>query len=267
MTTDRALFDLQGKVALITGAGSGLGTRFAEALSQAGAEVICADKNGDGALEAARTLASKGRSVRGVMCDVSSSESVDRMVETFGKRPIDILVNNAGIVTTPCRTHEISEADWDRAMDVNLKGTFLCSKAIIPRMVAAGGGSIINIASICGLRGFYPGFAAVSANYIASKAGIVGFTKQIAVEYAKDGIRANVVCPAFHEGTALGMEWRGLRTPEEAAAMSSSIDARTPMGRKGRPAELDGLVVYLAGDASSYVTGQDFSHDGGWTAS
>jgi NAD(P)-dependent dehydrogenase (short-subunit alcohol dehydrogenase family) len=199
-------------------------------------------------------------------CDVSSSESVERMAEGLRGERIDILVNNAGIVTRGRRVHEISEQEWHRAVDVNLKGTFLCSKAVLPGMLSVGAGSIINISSIFGLRGYFPGFAAVSANYFASEAGIVGFTKQLAVEYARDGIRANVVCPAFHEGTALGMEWRAARTPEETAAMAQSIDRRTPMGRKGRPEELDGLIVYLAGDASSYVTGQELSHDGGWTA-
>jgi NAD(P)-dependent dehydrogenase (short-subunit alcohol dehydrogenase family) len=200
------LCDLSGKVALITGAGNGLGARFAEALSGAGAEIICADLNIESASQLAHTLSSKGRTAHAVNCDVSSSESVDRMVEKLRDQRIDILVNNAGIVTRARRVHEISEQEWDRAIDVNLKGTFLCSKAILPNMLAAGAGSIINIASIFGLRGYFPGFAAVSANYFASKAGIVGFTKQLAVEYARDGIRANVVCPAFHEGTALGME-------------------------------------------------------------
>jgi NAD(P)-dependent dehydrogenase (short-subunit alcohol dehydrogenase family) len=262
----RGLCDLWGKVALITGAGNGLGSRFAEALSAAGAEVVCADLNVESALQVTQTLSSKGRTARAVGCDVSSSESIDRMVGELEGNRIDILVNNAGIVTRARRIHEIPEQEWDRAIDVNLKGTFLCSKAILPNMLAAGAGLIINIASVLGLRGYFSGFAAVSANYFASKAGIVGFTKQLAVEYARDGIRANVVCPAFHEGTALGMEWRASRTLEEAAAMARSIDQRTPMGRKGRPEELDGLLVYLAGDASSYVTGQEFSHDGGWTA-
>lgn len=259
-------FDLSGKTALVTGAGSGLGSRFSEALASAGAEVLCADVDPDSASRVAERLKSRGRAARALSCDVSSSDSVERLRRELACGPVDILVNNAGIVSRALRTHEIDEDEWDRVLDVNLKGTFLCSKAIIPIMLAAGAGSIINLASVLGLRGYYPQFAAVSANYFASKAGIVGFTKQLAAEYAANGIRANVICPAFHEGTALGAEWRSLRSPQEANAFAQSIDQRTPMGRKGRPEELDGLVIYLAGNASSYVTGQVFSHDGGWTA-
>ena len=153
--------DLLGKVALITGAGSGLGSRFAEALSAAGAEVICADLNAESALRVAETLSLKGRTARGLRVDVSLSDSVERMVAELGKERIDILVNNAGIVTRARRVHEISEQEWDRAIAVNLKGTFLCSRAILPNMLAAGAGSIINIASVLGLRGYFPGFPAV----------------------------------------------------------------------------------------------------------
>jgi NAD(P)-dependent dehydrogenase (short-subunit alcohol dehydrogenase family) len=262
----RHTFDLSGKIALVTGAGSGLGSQFSGALSSAGAKVLCVDLNIESASRTADRLKSLGGAARALSCDVCSSNSVERMSRELGSDAVDILVNNAGIVSRARRTHEISEDEWDRVLDVNLKGTFLCSKAIIPIMLAGHGGSIINLASVLGLRGYYPQFPAVSANYFASKAGIVGLTKQLAVEYAADGIRANVICPAFHEGTALGAEWRSLRSPEEANAFARSIDQRTPMGRKGRPEELDGLIVYLAGNASSYVTGQVFSHDGGWTA-
>ncbi len=259
-------FDLTGKTALVTGAANGFGARFAEVLAAAGARIVCVDLDGEGAARVADRLNSDGRDARAICCNVSSSDSVDRMAAELRDDRIEVLVNNAGIVTRARRIHEISEDEWDRALSVNLKGTFLCTKAILPLMLAAGGGSIVNLASVLGLRGYYPGFAAVAANYFASKAGIVGFTKQLAVEYARDGIRANAICPAFHEGTALGLEWRPLRTAAQAAALAEAIDQRTPLGRKGRPEELDGLILYLAGDASSYVTGQVFAQDGGWTA-
>jgi NAD(P)-dependent dehydrogenase (short-subunit alcohol dehydrogenase family) len=250
----------------VTGAGSGLGYRFSEALAAAGAKVYCTDVNSEKAFQIADKLNGEGKAAVALQCDVSSSASVQRMVADLGDDRVDILVNNAGIVTRARRIHEITEQEWDQVVNVNLRGTFLCSKAIIPVMLRGRGGSIINLASVLGLRGYFPKFAAVSANYFASKAGVVGFTKQLAVEYAADGIRANVICPSFHERTALGLEWRSLRTPDETSSMSRSIDHRTPLGRKGRPEELDGLIVYLAGNASSYVTGQVFSHDGGWTA-
>ena len=259
-------FDLTGRTALITGAGNGFGARFAEVLAAAGARIVCADLDGDSAALVADRLNSNGKDARAICCDISSSDQVERMATELRNERIAILVNNAGIVTRAKRTHEISEDEWDQAIGVNLKGTFLCTKAILPSMLAVGGGVIINLASVLGLRGYFPDFAAVSANYFASKAGIVGLTKQLAVEYGRDGIRANAICPAFHEGTALGLEWRSLRSPAQSAALAASIDQRTPLGRKGRPEELDGLILYLASDASSYVTGQVFAHDGGWIA-
>lgn len=225
---------LEGKTALVTGAGSGLGARFVHALTTAGASTICVDINEEAAGRVCQEVIAKGGVSRAMPCDVASRSSVEQMKELVGSQPIDILVNNAGIVTPARRVHEIAEEEWDRVLSVNLKGTFLCAKAVLPAMLAVGGGSIINISSILGLRGFFPGFAAVSANYFAGKAGIVGFTKQLAVEYALDGIRANVICPGFHEATALGMEWRALRGPEQAAAFDQAIKSRTPMGRRGR---------------------------------
>jgi len=148
---------------------------------------------------------------------------------------------------------------------VNLKGVFLCSRAVLPAMIKAQRGSIVNIASLLGLRGHYPGFPCANVNYAAAKAGVDGMTRQLAAEYAADGIRVNAICPGWHEGTALGRERKAV-APEEVARFDEAIYRRVPMGRKGQPEELDGLIVYLASDASSYVTGQSFSHDGGWTA-
>jgi NAD(P)-dependent dehydrogenase (short-subunit alcohol dehydrogenase family) len=157
-------------------------------------------------------------------------------------------------------------ADWDRLIAINLRGVFLATRAILPMMLDGGGGSIINIASIIGIVGHYPGLAAVGANYAAAKAGVSGFTRQLAIEYARDNIRANAIAPGWHGGTALGAERRAKGRPEDIAAFEASIRDQTPMGRRGTPDELQGLAIYLASDASRYVTGQVFVQDGGWTA-
>jgi NAD(P)-dependent dehydrogenase (short-subunit alcohol dehydrogenase family) len=126
--------------------------------------------------------------------------------------------------------------------------------------------SMINIASIVGMAGYYPSFPGAGCNYAASKAGVVGFTRQVAAEYASDALRANAIAPGWHEGTRLGAERRAVASPEAIARFDAAILGRTPLGRKGQPEELEGLVVYLASDASSFVTGQVFVHDGGWLA-
>ncbi|MFI4986002.1 MAG: SDR family NAD(P)-dependent oxidoreductase [Alphaproteobacteria bacterium] len=269
MTSRADLFDLARKVAIVTGAGSGLGRTFAQGLAAYGAEVVCADRHRARAEETAALIRQAGGSAAAWDADVSAPNSVvemsDHVMRTFGR--VDVLINNAGIATAPARVHEMPIEDWRRLVDVNLTGVFLCTRAIIPAMLAGGrGGSIINIASIVGLVGYYPGFASAGANYAAAKAGVIGFTRQVAVEYARDGIRANAIAPGWHDGTRLGEERRASSSPETLAQFNAAIMRRTPMGRKGRPEELEALAIYLASDASSFVTGQVFAHDGGWTA-
>jgi NAD(P)-dependent dehydrogenase (short-subunit alcohol dehydrogenase family) len=261
------MFDLTGKVALVTGAGSGLGRAFSEGLASIGARVVCADRNRSWADETAAIINAKRNDALSLGVDVSETDSVQALAQRVGEAcgRVDILINNAGIATNPVRTHEMPIEDWDRLVAINLRGTFLCSRAIIPLMLA-GGGSIINIASIAGLVGHYPGFPALGANYSAAKAGVIGFTRQLAAEYAKDNIRANAIAPGWHGGTRLAEERKAKATPDEIARFEESILKGTPMGRRGRPEELQGLAVYLASDASRYVTGQVFVQDGGWTA-
>jgi len=254
-------FDLTGKITLITGAAMGLGRAFALALARRGATVLCADKDLAGARETAGMLPVAGRSLE---VDVTDPESVAAMARAAGT--IDVLINNAGITTPPARVHELAIADWHRVVATNLNGTFLCTRAMIPALLERGGGSIVNLSSVLGLGGYYPGFSATPVSYGASKAGIEGFTRQVALEYARDGIRVNAIAPGWHDGTQLGHERRASATAKENERFAATIEAEIPMGHFGAPEDLDGLIVYLAADASRYVTGQIFAHDGGWSA-
>jgi NAD(P)-dependent dehydrogenase (short-subunit alcohol dehydrogenase family) len=259
------LFDLAGKTCLVTGAGSGLGRAFAEGFAAYGADVICADRDEEGATETALTIGESGGTARPLHVDVADHRSVEKMVRACGPR-IDVLVNNAGIATPARRMHEIALDDWNRLIGINLTGVFHCTRAVVPAMIASGGGSIVNIASILGLVGHYPGFAMVTASYAAAKAGVIGFTRQVALEYAKDGIRCNAIAPGWHGGTKLGNATKQGMNNETMARFEDCIVDGVPMGRRGTPDELQGLAIYLASGASSYVTGQVFTQDGGWTA-
>lgn len=261
-------FSLYGRVVLVTGAGGGFGRAFAHGLASAGATLACLDLDEDAAAETASLLRAQGASAEAFKADVADeialNSAVDRASRLFGK--IDVLINNAGISTRPLRIHELPIQDWDRLMAVNLRGSFLCSKIVLPHMMKAQRGSIINVASITGMIGFYPGVSAIGAAYSASKAGLIGLTRQLAAEYATKNIRCNVIAPGFHEGTNLGAERRLHSSPEETQMLSQAILERTPLRRLGNPEELVGLMVYLASDASRFVTGQVIAHDGGWTA-
>lgn len=262
------IFSIRKRVAVVTGAGSGLGKAYAHALAAAGASVICADQDEASAIASADAIILLGGLADAVVMDVSIAESVNESMQkiagTYGK--IDILVNNAGITSLPARTHEVSVADWDRVMSVNLRGMFLCTRSVLPGMMRAGSGSIINIASIVGLVGVYPGFTVSGTPYASSKAAVGGFTRQLAAEYASDGIRVNAIAPGWHGGTSLGRERRVSATAQDIQLFESYVTGSVPMRRRGMPEEMDGLIVYLASDASRYLTGQVIAHDGGVTA-
>ena len=262
------MFDLKGRVAVVTGAGSGLGKAYAHALSAAGASVVCADIDQSAAHSCAASIQELDQQAWGVLLNVadvlSVAQAIGETLDRFGR--IDVLVNNAGVTSLPARAHEVSVADWDRVMTVNIRGMFACAREVLPTMLQLGGGSIINIASVIGLVGVYPRFAVTGVPYASSKGAVIGFTKQLAAEYAADGIRVNAIAPGWHGGTSLGKERRAKASQSDLQQFESYIADSVPMARRGVPNEMDGLLVYLASDASRYVTGQVIAHDGGLTA-
>jgi 3-oxoacyl-[acyl-carrier protein] reductase len=239
------------KVAIVTGAAQGIGRALSLGLAREGARVVLADINAQGAEAAAAEIEKNGSESLACRVDVSQAESVENLKELtlrrFGR--IDILVNNAGIYPV-CSVSEMAEELWDRVIDTNLGGNFLCSRAVVPSMRAAQAGRIICVSSTIGYKG-----ATHGAHYAASKAGIIGFVKALAREVAQDGITVNAICP----GVTDTAQPRGHRSEDELMAQAKSI----PLGRIGQPADMVGPVVFLASDAASYITGQALMVTGG----
>jgi NAD(P)-dependent dehydrogenase (short-subunit alcohol dehydrogenase family) len=246
------------KVALVTGASSGIGCATALAFAQSGVKVVLADVSveaGEGA--AAEINKETGVATSFVGCDVSKSADVERMVrhavERFGR--LDYAFNNAGTEGVQAPTAECSEENWDRTVAIDLKGTWLCMKYEIPQMLKQGGGAIVNCSSIAGLVGF-PNIPA----YVASKHGVIGLTKTAALEYAKKSIRVNAVCPGVIHTPMIDRFVGG-----NMEAMQALI-AGEPIGRIGEPSEIADAVVYLCSSRASFVTGLAMQVDGGWVA-
>lgn len=242
---------LAGKVALITGAARGIGRAIAETLAQRGADIVMADRNIDQAVVTAQEIAAaSGRRVVAFRVDVADSASVKAMVEQALAQfnHIDILVNNAG-VTRDNLIMRMDEADWDLVIDINLKGVFNCSKALVRPMMKQRSGRIINISSVSGLAG-----QAGQANYSSSKAGVIGLTKALARELGSRQITVNAVAPGFIP-TELTKD-----LPEELK--TESLKA-IPLGRWGTPQEIASAVAFLASDEAGYITGHVLSVDGG----
>jgi 3-oxoacyl-[acyl-carrier protein] reductase len=242
---------LREKVAIVTGAGQGIGRAISLGLAREGARVVAADIHAPGAEAVAAEIEKNGSESLACRADVSQADSVENLKELtlrrFGR--IDILVNNAGIYPT-CPVSEMAEEVWDRVIDTNLGGNFLCSRAVVPSMKLAKAGRIISISSTIGYKGAKHG-----AHYAASKAGIIGFVKALAREVAQDGITVNAICP----GVTDTAQPRGHRSEEELMAQAKSI----PLGRIAQPEDMVGPVLFLASDAAAYVTGQALMVTGG----
>ena len=249
-------FRLDGKVALVTGGARGLGKTMATALAQAGADIALSGRSQDACRQAAAEITgATGRRVGAFSADVTKIGDVEQLANDidgeFGH--VDILVNNAGInIRGPIQ--QLTEADWDAVVDTNLKGPFLCARAFGPRMVRRGWGRVVNLGSVLGVIGL-PG----RAPYASSKAGIINLTRVLALEWAGTGVTANALCPG-----AFGTEMN--RSLLEDPVKYKEFVAQIPMGRWGEVEELAGAVVFLASDASSYVTGTSIFVDGGWIA-
>jgi NAD(P)-dependent dehydrogenase (short-subunit alcohol dehydrogenase family) len=262
---DKSIFDLSGRVALVTGGGSGLGRVFCEALAKYGADVACAGRTEQKLKETTELAGRFGHKTIAIKADISKPDEVEHMVnEAVSKLgTIDILFNNAGIASPATRVGETPVENWDEVIDINLRGVFLCMRAILPLMVKQRRGSIINISSIGAYGGAEPEVA--PAAYGASKAGVIALTKFAAVEYAKDGIRINSIAPGMHH-TNLGVEADPELAKQREQFIEKLVAMNVPMGRRAEPGELEGLAVFLASDASSFITGQVFIQDGGQLA-
>jgi NAD(P)-dependent dehydrogenase (short-subunit alcohol dehydrogenase family) len=250
-----ALFDLSGKVAMVTGSTRGLGEVAAKALAKAGADIAICGRNKDDLKRVSTEIQKLGRNAVSVYLDVTSTDSVqhgvDRIFQHFEK--IDILVNNAGI-NHRVPVLEFPEDAWDSVINTNLKGYFLVAKAVVPQMIERGYGKVINMSSILGTVALPNQLA-----YASAKGGVDQMTKVMAIEWAKQGVRVNAIGPTYFE-TELVAQIRN--DPERF----NFINDRTPMGRWGYPDELEGILIFLAAPASDFITGQTIYIDGGWTA-
>jgi NAD(P)-dependent dehydrogenase (short-subunit alcohol dehydrogenase family) len=250
------LFDLGGKVAIVTGAGRGLGKTLALGLARHGADVVAVSRTLSQVEQVASEIAALGRKGIALKVDTSSKADVDRMVaktlEGWGR--VDVLVNNAGIdIIKPAVDY--TEAEWDQIIDINLKGYFLCAQAAGREMIRQGRGSILMNSSIAGSVGI-----GMLVPYASAKGGVNLLTRTLAVEWARHGVRVNAFAPAYFENVMQGAEQIHDEEKER------HIREWTPMGRRGKTDELVGPAVFLASDASSYVTGHVLMVDGGWTA-
>ena len=265
---DRRPGRLEGKVAVITGGASGIGEATCLRFAAEGASVVVADQDRDGAERVAAAIDGAGGRALGVVVDVRSESDVAAMADaasTFG--PIDTLYANAGIAGSG-RAGELSVDAWQRVIDVNLTGVWLSCRAVLPSMLANGGGSIINQASVGGLVGV-GGIAA----YAAAKAGVIGLTRQMAVDYGPDNIRVNAICPGtvptplvrrtYDEGGGFAS---GIGEPVDFDALIERSRARYPLGRVGSVDDIASMAVYLASDESAWTTGVAIPVDGGMTA-
>jgi NAD(P)-dependent dehydrogenase (short-subunit alcohol dehydrogenase family) len=249
----------EGKVALVTGAGSGIGKACAVAFAREGAKVVVSDVEAKGGEETVRMIRETGGEALFVRCDVSRSTEVDALVETTVRAygGLDCAGNNAGIGGAQAPTAEYPEEIWSRVLSVNLTGVWLCMKHEIPRMLAGGrGGAIVNMSSILGTVGFEN-----SSAYVAAKHGVIGLSRTAALEYATQGIRVNAVCPGFIRTPILEEAGMG-----EGSDRFAAVSALHPVGRMGTPGEVAESVLWLCSDGASFVTGHALLVDGGYVS-
>ena len=251
--------DMNDKVALITGASSGIGRATAEAFAARGAKVVLAARRKDELELLASEIASRRGQASFVVTDVTVAKDVERMVihamETFGR--LDFAVNNAGIEGRLAGIADLTEEDWDRVLDTNLKGNFLCLKYESSAMLAGGrGGAIVNIGSVNSFLGFASGAA-----YVASKHGQIGLTTSVSAELAPQGIRVNLICPGFID-TPMNRRARAVLGDE---IYDNVLVPRVHLRRVGRPEEIARSIVFLCSDEASYITGTTLTPDGGFT--
>ncbi len=256
MTTNQNEF-YKGKVAFVTGAGSGIGRTTALAFAREGAAVVVADISEQGNQETVRMIEELGGRAVAVRCDVTRTEDVKaalaKTVEAFGR--LDFAFNNAGIEPrNPAPTAEYEEEEWNRIIDINLRGVFLCMKHEIPLLLKQGGGAIINTSSGAGIVGIKG-----SPAYTAAKHGVIGLTKAAALDYASQNLRINAVCPGYIDTPMMGRFTGG--TDEGRA----KVIAEEPVGRMGKPEEIAAAVIWLCSDAAAFVIGHAMVIDGGQT--
>lgn len=242
--------ELQNKVALVTGGAQGIGRTISEELARAGAHVVLGDVNLDGAQGTADAINNDGGSASAVKIDVSDPAEVKEVFDTIlkDKKPVDIVVNNAGI-TRDGLMIRMKESDWDLVLNINLKGSFLCSQQAAKQMMKQKSGAIVNIASIVGVMGNFG-----QANYSASKAGVIGLTKTLAREVASRGIRVNAVAPGF-------IDTEMTRVLDDS--VRQNLIEQVPLARLGLPEDVARCVAFLVSDKSSYITGQVINVNGG----
>jgi 2-keto-3-deoxy-L-fuconate dehydrogenase len=250
---------LEQRVAVITGAGSGIGQAMARLFAGEGARIFAADVNESAAQETARMVAEAGGTCQAFAGDVSRPDQVRAMVDAalaaFGR--IDILCNNAGIGSTT-DVVECEPEEWDRVMTVNVKSVYLGCKYAIPHMLEQGGGVILNTASVAGMVGLPK-----RASYSASKGAVIALTRQVAVEYVEQGIRVNCLCPGTVDSPWVG---RLLKQADDPVAARQALVARQPLGRLGTPDEIAAAALYLVSDDAAFITGTGLVIDGGLTA-
>lgn len=251
------MFDLTGKKAIVTGASSGLGVQYAKALAAQGADVALLARRVEKLEEVKNEIVAMGRQCVAIKCDVTIEgeivNAIFQVLQSFGR--IDILINNAG-TSAISPAENMSEMDWDKVLDTNLKGVFLVAKHVGKQMIKQNYGKIINISSIFGAVG---NSAFPVVNYHAAKHGVIGITRALGAEWAKYNITVNAMGPGFFESE---MTATAINTPD----FLKYVEVSCPMKRIGKPGELNGALIYLASDASSYMTGQTIFVDGGWTS-